>query len=119
AARIAQEGAHLSEVCHAGEPEAILGYVGKIVCGELFECGPRLPLAAEFTIDQRQSWAPGRRCPMLLHKMPDDRCELLQTPLLSAQGEHLHAKGSVYTLGLEPLPNGQGLLGELLTLHKT
>src|SRR5262245_37859770 len=42
----------------------------------------------------------------------------MQTPLLPAQGEHLHAKGPVYTFCLQPLPNGQSLLGEFLTLRK-
>jgi hypothetical protein len=42
----------------------------------------------------------------------------MQTPLLPAQGEHLHAKSSLHPLCLQSLPNGQSLLGELLALGK-
>jgi hypothetical protein len=116
--RVVQKGAHLSEVCYTGDPEAVLGQIGKIVCGELFERSPRLLLAAELAVDQGQARTPGRDDPVLLHKVPDDWSQFMQAPLLPAQGEHLHAKGPVYTLCLQPLPNGQSLLGEFLTLRK-
>ena len=42
----------------------------------------------------------------------------MQASLLPAQGEHLHAESPVHVLCLQPLPNGQGLLGQPLALGK-
>ena len=55
---------------------------------------------------------------MLLHEHFDDRRYLVQTTLLTAQREHLHAEDAFRALQLQPLAQGQSFEGQLFGVGK-
>ncbi len=55
---------------------------------------------------------------MLLDKVPHGGFQFLEASLLPAQGKHLQPKNAGDVFRLQTLPNGEGFLGQALTVRE-
>ena len=103
AGHVLEEDTYLSEVGDTGHPQPVPRQVSEVMLCQVLELDSRLLHEPQFTVDQRQARALGRRG-VLPDKVPDGRGELCEASLLATQEKHLDAEHAIGVLYLGLLP---------------